>query len=139
MEKVICYTRGISKGDPGPAAIAIVLVDAKGIVLKEVSETIGNAGIEYAEYFAVIRGLQTIIEHCSHQTKAVSVQLRLSDQSVKKQLNSEAIVTNPGLISLFVTIHNLQVENFSEVVVAFVSDEESLVTNKTLSSLLDSK
>jgi len=139
MEHITCYTRGISKGNPGPAAVGAVLVDANGSVLKEVSETIGNAGTEYAEYFAVVRGLQTLVEHFGDETKNIAVTLRLSDQSVKKQLNSEEIVTNPGLISLFMMIHNMYVESSFNITVTYVSTTENVVTDEFLDTLLDAQ
>lgn len=139
MEKITCYTRAISKGNPGPSAIAIVLVDVKGKVLKEVSETIGNAGSEYAEYFAVVRGLQSLIEHFGAETKNIAVQIKLTDESVQKQLSSEEIVSNPGLISLFMMIHNMYVESLSEISVVYVPEKENIIINETLNKLLDAR
>ncbi len=45
MKKVICYTAGGARGNPGPAAIGVYITDEAGTVLKEVGQTIGIAPI----------------------------------------------------------------------------------------------
>lgn len=52
------FTDGASKGNPGPASIGVLIQDAEGITLAEVSERIGNATNNEAEYTALIRGLK---------------------------------------------------------------------------------
>ena len=52
------YTDGASKGNPGPASIGVLIQDAEGITLAEVSERIGTATNNEAEYIALIRGLE---------------------------------------------------------------------------------
>ena len=62
MNKVIIYTDGGARGNPGPAAIGAQIQDEDGKVLKEVSETIGNATNNIAEYAAVVEGLRAAKE-----------------------------------------------------------------------------
>lgn len=57
MTRLILYTDGAARGNPGPAAIGIVLTDAHGNVLQELGETIGEATNNEAEYRALQRGL----------------------------------------------------------------------------------
>ena len=52
------FTDGTSKGNPGPASIGVLIQDAEGITLAEVSERIGIATNNEAEYAALIRGLE---------------------------------------------------------------------------------
>lgn len=58
MARVILYTDGAARGNPGPAAIGIVLTDAHGNVLQELGETTSNE----AEYRALQRGLALAAE-----------------------------------------------------------------------------
>ena len=62
MEKIIAYTDGGSRGNPGPAAIGVQIVDESGVVVKEVSESIGNSTNNFAEYQGVMVALQNLKE-----------------------------------------------------------------------------
>ncbi len=57
MTRVILYTDGAARGNPGPAAIGVVLADTKGNILQELGETIGRTTNNEAEYRALLRGL----------------------------------------------------------------------------------
>ncbi len=56
--KVILYSDGASKGNPGDAGIGVVITNESGEVLYEVGEYIGNATNNEAEYQALLRGLK---------------------------------------------------------------------------------
>ena len=60
MEKLIVYTDGGARGNPGPAAIGVVIQDANGNTLKTYGETIGEKTNNEAEYQAVIFTLKKI-------------------------------------------------------------------------------
>ncbi len=49
---------GGSRGNPGPAAVGIVVQDADGEVLEEVGERIGSATNNVAEYRALLLGIE---------------------------------------------------------------------------------
>lgn len=52
------YIDGASKGNPGWAGIGVVLCNEAGEPVKEISESIGVATNNVAEYRALIRGLE---------------------------------------------------------------------------------
>jgi ribonuclease HI len=62
MRKLIVYTDGASKGNPGDAGIGVVISTEEGTVLREIAEYIGNTTNNVAEYKALIRGLQECLE-----------------------------------------------------------------------------
>ncbi|HHX50525.1 MAG TPA: ribonuclease H, partial [Clostridia bacterium] len=43
MKKLVLYTDGASRGNPGPAGIGALLYDEKGRVVAEISEYLGEA------------------------------------------------------------------------------------------------
>lgn len=106
------YTHGASQSNPGPAIIRVQLCTESGSVLQELSESIGNATDEYAEYFAVMRSLQLAGEMFSGETKKKKFKIHLSGEMTKRQLNREVVITHPGLVPLFIEIHNLRVTSF---------------------------
>ena len=64
VEALHIYTDGAARGNPGPAAIAFIIEDHKGVVLKKYSESIGIATNNTAEYVAIIKALEEASKHC---------------------------------------------------------------------------
>jgi ribonuclease HI len=56
--KLVVNVDGGSRGNPGPAAIGVVLAEPGGAVLEEVAEAIGVTTNNVAEYRALLRGLE---------------------------------------------------------------------------------
>jgi ribonuclease HI len=63
MTRVILYTDGVARGNPGPAAIGIVLTDARGNVVQEVGQLVGRTTNNEAEYLALLHSLTLAAEH----------------------------------------------------------------------------
>jgi ribonuclease HI len=55
---VVVHVDGGARGNPGPAAIGVVVSGPDGSVLDEVAERIGVATNNVAEYRALLRGLE---------------------------------------------------------------------------------
>ena len=55
---LVVHVDGGARGNPGPAAIGVVVSDPDGAVLDEHAERIGVATNNVAEYRAVLGGLQ---------------------------------------------------------------------------------
>lgn len=139
MQKITIFTDGGSRGNPGPAAIGAYIVDANDKVLKEVSETIGNATNNFAEYQAVMRGLQTVKEMYGKKTKEMEFELKLDSELVKKQLSGEYQIKEPGLVPHFIEIHNLRVSNFPNLVFTHVRREFNKDADRLVNEALDAK
>ena len=60
--RVLLYTDGGARGNPGPAAFAYVLQTEDGTVLASRGEAIGVATNNVAEYSALVAGLRHAIE-----------------------------------------------------------------------------
>ena len=56
--KLVVNVDGGARGNPGPAAIGIVVSDADGNVIDELAEPIGHATNNIAEYRALLRGIE---------------------------------------------------------------------------------
>ena len=137
METLICYVGGTARGNPGPAAIGIYITDAKGIMLQEVAQTIGNATTVFAHYQAVMVGLQTLESMLGTTSLTTHIEIRLADEQVKKQLNAEAKINEPGLVPLFIEIHNLRVEHFPYVTIVYSTPVENKEVSQLLNEALD--
>ena len=78
------FTDGASKGNPGPAGIG-VLIKANGKTVCEVSEAIGQATNNVAEYTALIRGLKEAKELAPSLSRSV---LTASSCSISSRANT---------------------------------------------------
>lgn len=137
MNTITIFANGGSRGNPGPAAVGARILDAKGSILKEISETIGNATNNYAEYFAVIRGLQASKEHFGDKTKKLHFEIKLDSELVKKQLNSEYQIKDISLIGHFIEIHNLRVSSFPNLSFIQVTPEQNKEADRLVNEALD--
>jgi ribonuclease HI len=59
---LILHVDGGARGNPGPAAIGVVISRSDGEVVEEVAERIGPATNNVAEYRALLRGLERAAE-----------------------------------------------------------------------------
>jgi ribonuclease HI len=63
MTKLIVNVDGGARGNPGPAAIGVVVRDGDGELLEERGERIGRATNNVAEYRALLRGIELAAAH----------------------------------------------------------------------------
>jgi ribonuclease HI len=83
---------GGSRGNPGPAAVGVVVRDESGEVIADAAEPIGNATNNVAEYRALIRGVELAAEH-----GATSLELLGDSELVVKQVRGEYRVKDANL------------------------------------------
>lgn len=90
------YTDGAARGNPGPAALGAVLLEPGGQVLSEVSEPLGIATNNVAEYRALLRGL---VEAQAHGVRRLVV--KADSELMIKQLKGDYAVKSDLLRPLF--------------------------------------
>jgi ribonuclease HI len=137
MKKITIYTDGGARGNPGPAAVGVQIIDETGNVIKEVSQKIGNATNNIAEYAAVAMGLQATKEQFGSSTKDMEVELKLDSELVQKQLSAEYQIKEPGLVPYFMEIHNLRVTNFPNLLLTHVPREQNKEADRLVNEALD--
>jgi len=93
--KYIVHTDGAARGNPGPAAIGVVIEDEDGRTVYEASRALGVRTNNEAEYQALITALEYLKE-----VRPKEAEFRLDSELVVKQLNGEYKVKEPRLQSL---------------------------------------
>jgi len=63
MSKLIVNVDGGARGNPGPAAVGVVVRDGDGALLEERGERIGRATNNVAEYKALLLGIELAAAH----------------------------------------------------------------------------
>ena len=94
--KLILHVDGGARGNPGPAAIGVVISDPEGNVLDELAETIGVASNNVAEYTAVLRGLAR-----ARDLGATELELIGDSELVAKQLTGVYRVKHQAMKPLY--------------------------------------
>lgn len=125
MEKIICYTDGGARGNPGPAGAGALIEDKDGNTISEASEFLGNSTNNYAEYAAVILGLKTIKKHLGKKTLETGVEVRMDSELVARQLNHEYQIKEPSLVPQFIEIHNMRIKDFPHIRFVHVKREKN--------------
>jgi len=90
--KVVVNVDGGARGNPGPAAIGVVVSDPDGTVIDEVAERIGVATNNVAEYRAVIKGIER-----AQALGASELELIGDSELVARQLTGAYKVKHPSM------------------------------------------
>ncbi|MBZ1345236.1 MAG: ribonuclease HI family protein [Candidatus Nealsonbacteria bacterium] len=140
MRKIIIYTDGGSKGNPGPSAVGVLFCNEKDEVVKKYSEYLGeNFTNNEAEYLAVIFALEKFKALFGKKlAKNTEIELRSDSELLVKQLRGLYKILEPELQHLFLKIWNLKLD-FQKLKFKLISrqknKEADRLVNETLNSL----
>ncbi len=95
MKLIDVYIDGASKGNPGPAGVGVIICQ-EGVVLKNISNYIGNTTNNFAEYTALIFALQEALI-----IKADELNINTDSQLLCRQINGEYKVKSPNILGLY--------------------------------------
>jgi ribonuclease HI len=148
-KKLIIYTDGGARGNPGPAAIGAVLksVGSQNLASKstgtqdiaflrtvaEISDYIGETTNNQAEYRAVIAAIEK-----AKKLGALELEFFLDSELVVKQLNREYKVRDKDLAPLFIKIYNACL-SFKKVTFKHVRREMNKEADALVNKALDEK
>lgn len=137
--KIIIYTDGGSRGNPGLAAIGVILTNEKGNMIKEYAEKIGRATNNEAEYEAVIFGLQKAkLIFGGKKAKEMQIEMKMDSELVAKQLNGKYKILDRKIEQFFLKIWNLKID-FGEVKFTHIPREKNIEADKLVNKALGSK
>lgn len=137
--KLIIYTDGGSRGNPGPAALGIVIQDTSGKLIKEYGEALGVRTNNEAEYEAVIFALKKVKAlFGKEKTKTMALDVRMDSELVMKQLTGQYKVEEEKLFPLFIKIWNLKMD-FGAITFMYVPREKNKDADRMVNEALDRK
>ena len=106
--KLTIYTDGASRGNPGPGAIAFVILDSKGKLVKEHKHFIGDCTNNIAEYSALIAALKRAVKLGDELTCVSDSKLMVN------QMNGEFKIKKPHIRELYIKAKELE-SNFKKI------------------------
>ncbi len=131
MTKVIIFTDGGARGNPGPAGIGAVIYDENKKVIAEISEYLGVATNNQAEYKALIAAITR-----AKSLGASELDCFLDSELVVKQLKREYKVKNKDLAPLFLMIHNLSLD-FKKISYTHIPRERNKEADRLANEAMD--
>jgi len=138
MKKIIIYTDGGSRGNPGKAAIGAVFCNGKGQVCKKYSDYLGDDFTNNeAEYFAVVFALQKFKALFGKKlAENTEVEIKSDSELMIKQLGGEYKVLEPKIQELFLKIWNLKID-FKRVKFTLIPREKNKEADALVNECLD--
>lgn len=134
--KIIVQTDGGSRGNPGPAAIGLVIMGI-GREIKEYSDFIGVKTNNEAEYQAIIFAFKKVRQLAGRENLArVEVEVQTDSELVARQLRGEYKIEEKSLQPLFIEIWNLRFD-FPKIVFKEIPREENQRADRLVNACLD--
>jgi ribonuclease HI len=124
-------TDGASRGNPGPAAVGVVIEDEHGTRLRTFHRYIGKKTNNEAEYQALIDGLKAVAEWNPDR-----LEIYLDSKLVVEQVNGTYRVKKPELQPLYTEVKHL-LGGFGEVETKHVERENNKGADKLANMALD--
>ncbi|HCP08757.1 MAG TPA: hypothetical protein DIT25_03105 [Candidatus Moranbacteria bacterium] len=133
--KIIMYTDGGSRNNPGPAAVGVWIETLN----KKYGEYIGIKTNNEAEYMALIFGLQKLKQLLGKdKTKQYEIECYLDSELVVKQLNHEYRLSEEHIQKLFIQIWNLMLD-FKKVSFHHIMREKNKIADAMVNEALDAE
>jgi ribonuclease HI len=129
--KVIIYTDGAARGNPGPGAIGVVIKDKAGAILGKISRRLGVTTNNQAEYQAIIIGLEKAIS-----IGVKNVVVKSDSELVVNQITGHYKIKNTALRPLYQRVVQLtgSLESFS---ISYIPREQNAMADALANKALD--
>ena len=133
--KLTIHTDGGARGNPGPAAVGVVIETEKNI-LTEFGKTLGETTNNVAEYSAVIEAL-TWIKNNSSKTGEAEKNFFLDSNLVVNQLNGKFKINDMNLRKLFSKAKELEQEVGGVIHYSYIPREQNSAADALVNKALD--
>ena len=157
--KIVVYTDGGSRGNPGPAALGVGIEFGSPIrdkeikfgslirgirgpstalrASKEYGEFLGTKTNNQAEYAALAFALKKIKQLIGKKkAKDMEIEVRMDSELIVKQMNAEYKIEEPDLQPLFLQIWNLRID-FKNVAFRHIPREQNKRADRMVNKTLD--
>jgi ribonuclease HI len=138
VKKIVIYTDGGSRGNPGKAAIGVVFCNERGQEIKKYGEFLGsNMTNNEAEYSAVIfafKKFKTLFGKVIAENSEVEV--RSDSELLVKQMSGEYKILDEKIQKLFLEVWNLKID-FKRIKFKAIPREKNKEADRLVNEALD--
>jgi ribonuclease HI len=131
MGKLTVNVDGGARGNPGPAAIGVVVRNDDGAIVEAVGETIGNQTNNVAEYRALIRGIELALAHGADEVELIG-----DSQLIVRQIEGRYKVKHEAMKDLHAEAKKL-LANFDSWSIRDVRREQNAHADRLVNEALD--
>lgn len=132
-KKLIIYTDGGARGNPGPAGIGVVIFNEKQDIVGQYKKYIGETTNNQAEYKAVVLGLEKAKEF-----DAEEVEVNLDSELVCSQINGVYKLKNKDFQDSFIKIYNLK-QSFKKIEFKYIPREKNKLADSLANQAMDER
>lgn len=142
--KLIIYTDGASRGNPGPASYGFTIQDETGHYLHKEGEYIGNTTNNMAEYTAVLvafkraKELVTRVKSLESRKEQLQIELFADSKLVAEQLSGRYKIKSPHLKPIITEIQKLALE-LGGIIYSHIPRSKNILADKLANEALDSR
>jgi len=138
VKKIIIYTDGGSRGNPGKAAIGVVFCNERNQEIKKYGEFLGDTLTNNeAEYLAVVSALKKFKTFFGKIiTENSEVEIRSDSELLVKQINGEYKILDDKIQKLFIEVWNLKID-FEKIKFKHIPREKNKEADKLVNQALD--
>jgi len=129
--RLVVHVDGGARGNPGPAAVGVVLHTPEGDLVERVGASIGVATNNVAEYRGVLLGLERALERGASEVELVN-----DSELVARQLTGEYRVKNAGIKPLHAQAR-AQLAQFQRWSIRTVPRERNTDADALVNAVLD--
>ncbi|MDZ4244185.1 MAG: ribonuclease HI family protein [Candidatus Doudnabacteria bacterium] len=130
-KKIIIYTDGGARGNPGPAAYGIAVYNSEGKIIKRIGKFLGERTNNEAEYEGVIAALEE-----AAKLAARYADFYLDSELVVRQLNNIYRVKNQRMQGFILRVRNLETK-FKKITYTHVPREKNKLADKLVNEAID--
>jgi len=148
MDKVLIYTDGGARNNPGPAGVGVVILNgtrstdstgspqaSSGQAKKvELKKYIGERTNNWAEYEAVVLALT---EAKKRGLAGREIEMRMDSELIQRQLTDKYQVKEETLWPQYMKVHNLVVAHFPHITFVHVRREENKDADRLVNEAID--
>lgn len=135
---LVAYIDGGARGNPGPAAIGVVITDGSGNVLFEEGKTIGTATNNEAEYRALIHLLEKAAsEPALRNSGAASLRVHCDSKLIVEQVTGKWKIKEPRLQELYNQVQVAKVSVPFDLRIKYVPREDNKRADQLVNQALD--
>jgi ribonuclease HI len=138
MQKIIIYTDGGARGNPGNAGAGVFITDESGTVIKKIAQPLGVRTNNWAEYEAVALGLKELKKMFGKEkAKEIQIEVRSDSELIVRQLSGQYQIKEETLFPQFIKIWNLRVSHFPNITFTHVPREKNKEADALANEAMD--
>ena len=138
MSKILIFTDGGARGNPGPAALGVYIQDDNKKELARIGKKIGNATNNVAEYSAILEGFSWALEN-KRKLNIESINFHMDSQLAYSQLTGLYKVKDEKIREFVFEIRKKEAELAIPIYYAHIPREKNKQADYMVNQALDNE